>query len=264
MKVSEFCIEKMDCPSEESLIRLKLIELDNIYELKFNLNNRTVQVYHSNDIELIKSKLYSLNLGAKLINEFEISDSIELNNNYSEQKKILLIVLLINFSFFLFEVIFGLISNSLGLIADSLDMLADAFVYGISLFAIGKNIKFKNLAVIIAGYIQMILAFVGLFEVLRRFADIIVPDFGIMIIVSLFALLANVLSLYYLNSIRSNDSNISASKIFTSNDVIINIGVIFAGCLVMITKNSYPDLLAGITIFIIVIIGSIRILKLRN
>jgi Co/Zn/Cd efflux system component len=53
-----------------------------------------------------------------------------------------------------------------------------------------------------------------------------------------------------------------ASMIFTSNDVIVNIGVIIAGLLVLLTDSNYPDLIVGIIIFGIVARGSMRILKL--
>jgi Co/Zn/Cd efflux system component len=53
-----------------------------------------------------------------------------------------------------------------------------------------------------------------------------------------------------------------ASMIFTSNDVIINTGIIVAGILVLLTQSKYPDLVVGTIVFLVVIRGAIRILKL--
>jgi Co/Zn/Cd efflux system component len=53
-----------------------------------------------------------------------------------------------------------------------------------------------------------------------------------------------------------------ASMIFTSNDVIINGGVILAGVLVLLTQSKYPDLIIGSTVFLIVVRGAVRILNL--
>lgn len=53
-----------------------------------------------------------------------------------------------------------------------------------------------------------------------------------------------------------------ASMIFTSNDVIINSGVIVAGFLVQWTNSRIPDLVVGAIVFIVVIRGAINILKL--
>jgi Co/Zn/Cd efflux system component len=55
-----------------------------------------------------------------------------------------------------------------------------------------------------------------------------------------------------------------ASMIFTSNDVIVNIGVIIAGALVYFTQSKYPDLIVGAIVFLLVAKGSVRILKLSK
>ena len=53
-----------------------------------------------------------------------------------------------------------------------------------------------------------------------------------------------------------------ASMIFTSNDVIINLGVIIAGVLVLLLNSNKPDLIVGAVVFVLVIHGAVRILKL--
>lgn len=55
-----------------------------------------------------------------------------------------------------------------------------------------------------------------------------------------------------------------ASMIFTSNDIIINLGVIIAGTLVFFFKTNLPDLIIGFIVFILVVQGAIRILKLSK
>jgi len=53
-----------------------------------------------------------------------------------------------------------------------------------------------------------------------------------------------------------------ARMIFTSNDVVINLGVITAGILVNWLDSSKPDLIIGTIVFMLVIQGALRILKL--
>ena len=55
-----------------------------------------------------------------------------------------------------------------------------------------------------------------------------------------------------------------ASMIFTSNDVIVNLGVIVAGGLVYLSNSKYPDLIVGIIVFFIVGQGAFKILKLSK
>lgn len=53
-----------------------------------------------------------------------------------------------------------------------------------------------------------------------------------------------------------------ASMIFTSNDMIINLGVIVAALLVNWLNSNKPDLIIGAIAFVLVIQGATRILKL--
>lgn len=157
----------------------------------------------------------------------------------------------------------GLISKSMGLVADSLDMLADSFVYGISIFAVGGTLTRKKRIAKLAGYFQITLAVIGFAEVLRRFLGTEkLPDFTTMIFVSVLALIANGICLYLLQKSKSKtEAHMKASLIFTSNDVIINLGVITAGLLVNWLNSNKPDLIIGSIVFVLVIQGAIRILK---
>lgn len=181
------------------------------------------------------------------------------------QRQLLWTVLAINFAFFGVEIVAGLVSGSMGLTADSLDMLADALVYGLSLVAVGGTLARKRSIARGSGYLQLTLAVVGFGEVVRRFVAVEeLPDVRTMILVSALALLANGLSLYLLQRSRSREVHLRASLIFTSNDVIINLGVIVAGILVSWLDSSLPDLLVGAIVFAIVSRGALRILRLAG
>lgn len=263
MKKTIFEISKMDCPSEENLIKLKLNGFPEILNLDFDIQNRKLIVYHNGSSQQIEKAIEDLNLDSKIISSEESEQSVF--EEQSNQRKTLWIVLAINFSFFLIEIISGLISNSMGLVADSLDMLADAFVYGISLYAVGGTLQRKKNIAKVAGYFQITLAVIGFIEIIRRFVGMeVMPDFRTMIIVSVFALIANAICLYLLIKSKSNEAHMRASMIFTSNDVIINLGVITAGILVLWLQSALPDLIIGSVVFVLVISGAARILKLSK
>lgn len=264
MQKTTFEITKMDCPSEENLIRMKLDGISSVVNLDFDIPNRKLTVFHIGQIDHIEKSVIELNLGGKKIST-EQTDQTEFNEN-ANQKKLLWTVLGINFAFFLIEMTTGIISKSMGLVADSLDMLADSFVYGISLFAVGGTLTRKKRISKLAGYFQITLAIIGFVEVLRRFfGDEKFPNFSTMIIVSFFALIANGICLYILQKSKSKkETHMKASMIFTSNDVIINLGVIIAGLLVNWLSSSKPDLIIGTIVFVLVIQGAFRILKLSK
>lgn len=259
-----FAITKMDCPSEENLIRMKLDGISGIKSLDFDIPNRKLTVFHDGNVDQIEKSIIELNLGGQRLNT-EKTAQIESEEN-KNQTKLLLTVLSINFIFFAIEMTTGFIAKSMGLVADSLDMLADSFVYGISLFAIGSTLTRKKRIAKLAGYFQITLAVIGFIEILRRFFNAEeLPDFSIMIIISIFALMANGICLYLFQKSKSKEeAHIKASMIFTSNDVIINLGVIAAGFLVNWLHSNKPDLIIGTIVFVIVIQGAIKILKISK
>ena len=161
---------------------------------------------------------------------------------------------------------YGLVSKSMGLIADSLDMLADSFVYAISLIAVGKSLIYKKSVAKIAGYFQIVLSLIGLGEVIRRIIyPVEFPNYLTMIIISIFALIGNGICLYLLQKSRDKEeAHMKASLIFTSNDVVINLGVILAGILVYWLNSNMPDLIIGTIVFFIVSKGAFRILSLSK
>ncbi len=257
-----YIIKKMDCGSEENLIRLKLNNISGIKDLHFDLPQRKLTILHSGQIDTIDKSISDLNLDHKKIKtEKTQQDSFEPLQN---QKQILIAVFVINLAFFLIELFSGLISKSMGLVADSLDMLADAFVYGMSLMAVGGSIAKKAYSAKLAGYMQIALALFGITEVLRRYMGTTdTPNYYSMISISLLALIANAVCLFLLQKSKNkSEAHIQASLIFTSNDVIINLGVIMAGILVFWFNSKVPDLIIGAIVFTIVIQGSIRILKI--
>lgn len=211
---SEYHISKMDCPSEENMIRMKLDGLPVIKKLDFDIENRNLTVFHSEEDKEILYRLESLNFGAKLtqtssidVNEVALEDS-------DVQSKLLWSVLIINFAFFVIEMTTGLISKSMGLVADSLDMLADSFVYGLSLWAVGSTVLRKKKVARLSGYFQLTLALLGIIEIVRRFiGSEAMPDYRIMIGVSIFALIANGICLYLLQKSKSNEAHMKASMI---------------------------------------------------
>lgn len=251
----------MDCPAEENLVRVKLDGFAAVKALDFDLPNRQLTVSHDGMIGEIESAISDLGLGMERLST-EQSAEVEIKERKG-QRNLLWIVLSINFGFFVIEMTAGWISGSMGLVADSLDMLADSFVYAISLFAVGAAVARKKRIATISGYFQIALALTGFVEVVRRFIGIeALPDSATMIGVSVLAMAANMYCLFLFHKSNSPDAHMQASAIFTSNDVVINFGVIAAGALVYFFESSMPDLIIGTIVFVVVLRGAFKILRL--
>ena len=185
--------------------------------------------------------------------EVEIKDKSE--------RRVLIVLLLINGVMFAVELIVGWLAQSTALIADALDMLADAMVYGVGLYAVGKSLLLKADAARISGGLQILLGLLVLVDILRRIIVGSEPVSVLMMGMGLIALIANFTCLILIARHREGDVHMRASWIFSRNDVIANLGVLFAGGLVAWTGSRLPDLVIGLLVALIVIRGGILILQ---
>lgn len=267
--VSEYTVPKMDCMSEESMIRMALETLEPAVLPEFDIPQRRVRVFHSGIPGSVTACMKSVGLGAKL-NRTSVVDSGEVANlqlstesGKGRETNILKSLLAINGVMFVIEFFVGWRAQSTGLIADSLDMLADAAVYGIALYAVGRSSNIKLRAAHLSGWLQLALVMGALSEVVRRFLFGSEPVSTLMMSMGLVALIANVWCLLLVSKNRHGGAHMKASWIFSANDVIANTGVILAGALVAWTGSSYPDLIIGLIIAMVVLSGAIRILRIK-
>lgn len=269
MQKTLLSVPKMDCPSEEKLIRMALKGNPAVKSLSFDLGKREMTVVHEGDSVPVFRLLEPLNFGARVVRS-EPHSFIEGDADDFEpiaapgEARVLKILLAINAVMFVVEIALGWFAQSTGLIADSLDMFADAAVYGVSLYAVGKAFQRQRQAARLSGYLQLLLAVMAIVEVARRFYFGSEPFASYMVVVSFVALAANVSCLALISRHRTGGVHMQASWIFSANDVIANMGVILAGALVYVTKSPYPDLIIGGIIAVIVFRGALKILKISS
>jgi Co/Zn/Cd efflux system component/copper chaperone CopZ len=264
MKKTKVHVKRMDCPSEIKLIEGMIEKVDQSIKMEFDLVDRTVSFYHNNDASSILKGLDDISLSGTFISSEDILESEIPDITPSVEAKTLRYLLAINLTMFLVEIFVGFYAESTGLIADGLDMLADSFVYGISLYAVGKSIAVKNRTAFLSGIMQITLGVLCLVEVGRKFYLGSEPLSNYMIGISIIALIANVWCLALIHRHKDGEVHMKASWIFSANDVIVNTGVIISGVLVYFFKTNIPDLIIGAFVALIVIKGGITIIKLSR
>lgn len=257
----------MDCPSEETMIKMALQGVDGVQSLTFDLGRRRLTAVHSGPADELLLRLEPLGLGATMLDSAGTSsaddeDAIEAPDSAGEAR-LLIVLLSINAIMFVVEIVVGFYAQSAGLIADSLDMFADAGVYGVSLYAVGRSAALKVRAAHFAGWLQIGLALLALEEVVRRWVFGSEPASVLMIAMGLVALVANATCLILIAKKKHAGAHMRASYIFSSNDVIANAGVSVAGVAVILTGSRYPDLIIGLVVGLVVLNGARRILQLR-
>lgn len=262
--ISRFHLKAMDCMAEERLVRLVLEPMADVRGLLFDLEKRQVQVLHNQDIAPITARLVTLDLGAEWLDTQANQGAVADAPDIAAQRRVLHTLLLINALMFVLELAMGLLAQSAGLIADSLDMFADAAVYGVALLAVGQAASRQLNAARLAGLVQGLLALLLLTDVVRRWLYGSEPQSWLMMGVGLLALLANLSCLMLIHGQRHGGVHMRASWIFSANDVLANLGVIVAGSLVLWTAASWPDLLIGSLVGMLVLLGAWRILHLKT
>jgi Co/Zn/Cd efflux system component/copper chaperone CopZ len=256
-KQSSFAVPKMDCPSEERMIRVALEGVPGVHGVQCDLSGRTVRVVHEGAADVVEARLLPLGLGARLLESQDASfDALPAPVDTAREARTLWILLAINAGMFVAEIGAAWLARSAGLLADALDMFADAAVYGLALYAVGRSDAAKVRTAHIAGWLQAALAIGALVEVVRRFVSGGEPEPPLMMAVASVALVANAVCLWLVSKHREGGAHMKASSIFSANDVLANLGVIVAGALVAITGSQYPDLAIGAVIAIVVLMGA--------
>jgi cation transport ATPase len=124
MQKTTFKISKMDCPSEEQMIRMKLADLTNINSLDFDIPNRLLTVFHTDNHDQIFQRLDNLKFDTSLIDSISADNYEVTTNNTDKERKLLWQVLAINFFFF---------AANTGLAKVAVQCSADTFVVNQSL-----------------------------------------------------------------------------------------------------------------------------------
>lgn len=260
---SRFAIPGMDCPSEERLIRMRLAGFAN--RLEFDLPGRHLTVWHGITAEAVLDLLAPLGFGARLEASEAATAALPeyVAGCEAQEGRTLIVLLTINALMFVVEGLAGWWAQSSGLLADGLDMFADAAVYGAALWAVGRGTASEFSAARLAGWLQALLA-AGLFaQVGWRITHGAEPVGMAMMGISLLALGANLACLLLIGRHRDGGAHMRASYIFSASDVLANIGVIIAGALVLWSGSEWPDFIIGAIIGAIVLLGALRILRLK-
>jgi cation diffusion facilitator family transporter len=178
-----------------------------------------------------------------------------------QERRVLRIALGLNAAMAVIGGLAGLIAQSTGLLADALDMLSDATAYAIALLAIGRSALFKIRAATLSGGILLVLGLGVLFEVGRRLIYGAEPLSEWMIGTAILSLVVNLTVLRLLAPMRSGEVHLRATWLFTRADVVANLGVIFAGLLILWLGVPYPDYVIGTLIGLYVVKEAVEILR---
>jgi cation diffusion facilitator family transporter len=161
------------------------------------------------------------------------------------QAATLKIVLLINATMFLVEIVAGLLAGSVALLADSLDMLGDALVYGLSLYVVARGAAWKARAALAKAAAMALFGAFVLGQLVYRLVNPELPAPDTMGTIGSIAMAANATCLVLLWRHRAEDINMRSVWLCSRNDLFANAGVLLAALAVWALHSSWPDLVVG-------------------
>ena len=188
-------------------------------------------------------------------------DEIAALGQIASVRRVLQVVLAINATMFVVEFTAALFADSTALMADSVDMLGDALVYVLSLYALGRSLRWRAGAALAKGSLIGLFGVGVVVEVATKLESGVTPMAPMMALFGAIALAANVTCLMLLYRHRSRDVNLSSTFECSRNDVIANIGVLAAAGGVYLFNSGWPDILVGGVIAVLFFRSAVRVLR---
>jgi cation diffusion facilitator family transporter len=179
----------------------------------------------------------------------------------ADQRRVLLTVLAVNAVMFTVEFTAGLIAGSAALMADSVDMFGDALVYGLSLYALSRSSRWKAGAALAKGLFILVFGIAVLVDIAVKLQSGVPPSSVLMLVFGGLALAANLFCLRLLWRFRSLDVNMASTFECSRNDVISNVGVLFAAGAVAWFTSPWPDIIVGAAIAVLFLRSAFRVIS---
>ena len=183
------------------------------------------------------------------------------------------IALGITLSFFIIELVGGLLTNSLVLLTDAWHMLNDVLALGFALVAAWLALRPVSMtrtygyyrAEILAAFLNGIFLWaVVIFIFYEAFQRILQPaevESLNMLVIAVFGLLANGLSAVALSRSRDESLNVRGAFLHVIADILGSVGAISAGLVMFFTQWYYADPLISLMIGALIFYGSGKLIR---
>lgn len=195
-----------------------------------------------------------------------------LSHEHAQRSNRLILSLWITLAFVIFEVISGILANSLALLTDAAHNLTDVLTLALSWVAIRLALKpadsnhtygFHRVGILIAllnaSSLIVVSAFVG-FEAYRRFQEPVEVQSTLMSIASAIAFGVNLLTALLIRHGSHTDLNLRSAYLHLMGDVFSTLGAFIAGIAIAFTGLNWLDPLASLLIVGLILWNALKII----
>ena len=177
------------------------------------------------------------------------------------QRRVLVIVLLINITTFAMMVISSLLSGSSSLLSGALDNFGDAVTYAISFAVVGAAAVAKARVALLKGLLIFSAAVAVGAQIVWRLLNPEVPVVETMGLAAGLNLAANLVCLRLLTPFRHGDINMASAWECSRNDVMEGVAVIIATLAVWAFGAGWPDILVATGLLVLFLRSASRVVS---
>jgi cobalt-zinc-cadmium efflux system protein len=193
--------------------------------------------------------------------------------SFSGGQRDLLIALSITVLMMFVEVVGGLLSNSLALLSDAGHMFTDNLALVLSFFAMRfatlpatdrKTFGFYRLEILAALLNGIVLVLLSLYIMYEAYLRILHPQpvqGGLMLVIAIIGLIANVAGAFFLFKHSHSNLNIRGAYLHIVGDALSSVGVVIGGGVIIYTDWYLIDPILSIVISLVIIYGSWNLVK---
>jgi cobalt-zinc-cadmium efflux system protein len=190
-----------------------------------------------------------------------------------DQVRPLRLALAITATFLLAEVAGGIVSNSLALLADAGHMLADVAALGLSLFVAWFSrqpyeprrtfgyLRWEILAAFLNGATLLLLSTWIAIEAVLRLRQPEPVDSGLMLVVAVAGILANIAAAFILHPASEASLNLRGAYLHVVSDLLGSVATVIAAVLVRFTGWLAADPVASILMTLLIVRGAWRLVR---
>ena len=187
--------------------------------------------------------------------------SLDMQSLRKRQRRVLMLVLVINASTFVMMITAATISGSSSLYSGALDNLGDALTYALSFAVVGAAAAVKARVALFKGLLILGAALAVAVQIAWHLSHLGTPIFTTMGGAAVLNLAANLVCLRLLHSHRHSDVNMASVYECSRNDVMEGVAVIAAALAVWFFDSGWPDIVIATALLILFTRSAARVLQ---
>jgi Co/Zn/Cd efflux system component len=166
-------------------------------------------------------------------------------------RRAVLLVAVLNLSYFGIEFIVARLIGSVSLTADSIDFLEDASINFLILLALGWSVANRARVGMLLSGVLLIPSLAALWTIWQKLNVPVAPDAFSLSAAGLGALVINLICAFVLARFKSHQGSLTRAAFLSArNDAIANIAIMAAGFVTAATLSIWPDVVVGLGILV--------------